>query len=80
MLSFTSHYRKSGAETARVLVSFDGGTPQPILTDGGDVTARIERLAVPVPAGAQTLKVTWSLASGDNDWYWAVDNPILTTS
>ncbi|MGW6279951.1 alkaline phosphatase family protein [Kribbella sp. NPDC055071] len=80
VLTFSSHYLKSGAETASVLVSFDGGTPQTVLTYTGDTIAKLERLTIPVPAGAKGVKVTWSLAKGDNDWYWAVDNPQLTKS
>jgi hypothetical protein len=74
-VSFSSHYLKSGNETATVLAAFDGGTPKPILTYTADVIAKQERLTVPVPAGARTLKLTWSLTNGDNDWYWAIDNP-----
>ncbi|TDD56342.1 nucleotide pyrophosphatase [Kribbella antibiotica] len=74
-ISFSSHYLKSGNETATVLVSFDNAAAKPILTYTADAIAKQERLTVPVPAGARNLKVTWSLANGDNDWYWAIDNP-----
>jgi hypothetical protein len=77
-LTFSSHYLKSGNETATVLASFDGATPKPILTYTADTVAKLERLTVPVPAGARNLTLTWSLTNGDNDWYWAVDNPQLT--
>lgn len=79
-LTFSSHYLKSGNETAAVQASFDGGTPQPVLTYTKDTIAKLERLTIPVPAGAHTVKITWSLTKGDNDWYWAVDNPHLTKS
>lgn len=79
-LTFSSHYLKSGAETASVLVSFDGAAPTPILTYTTDAIAKVERLTIPVPPGARTAKLTWSLTKGDNDWYWAVDNPQLTKS
>lgn len=77
-LSFSSHYLKSGNETATVLASFDGAAPKPVLTYTADAIAKLERLTIPVPSGARTLKITWSLTQGDNDWYWAIDNPQLT--
>lgn len=77
-LTFSSHYLKSGNETATVQASFDGAAPKPVLTYTKDTIAKIERLTIPVPAGAHTVKITWSLTNGDNDWYWAVDNPHLT--
>lgn len=79
-LTFSSHYLKSGNETATVQATFDGATPKPILTYTTDTIAKLERLTIPVPAGARTVKITWSLTKGDNDWYWAIDNPQLTKS
>lgn len=75
-LTFSSHYLKSGNETATVLATFDNAAPQPVLTYTAD--AKQERLTIPVPANAHTLKLTWSLTNGNNDWYWSIDNPQLT--
>ncbi|GAB3945507.1 hypothetical protein GCM10029976_071410 [Kribbella albertanoniae] len=74
-VTFSSHYLKSGNETATVLAAFDNAAPKPVLTYTADAIAKQERLTIPVPAGARTLKLTWSLTNGDNDWYWAIDNP-----
>ncbi|MFC9895634.1 alkaline phosphatase family protein [Nocardia sp. NPDC127579] len=79
-VSFVSHYRKHGSETATVTVSFDDGAARPVLTYTADVTARLEHLEVPVPAGASTLRVAWELTAGNNDWYWAVDAPGIHTT
>jgi hypothetical protein len=77
-LTFSSHYLKSGAETATVLASFDGAPGTKLLSYASDTIAKQERLTIAVPSGARTAKITWSLANGDNDWYWAVDNPHFT--
>nr|WP_239063130.1 alkaline phosphatase family protein [Streptomyces sp. SID13031] len=79
-LTFSSHYLKSGNETATVQATFDGAAPKPVLTYTADTIAKLERLTIPVPAGAHTVKITWSLTKGDNDWYWSIDNPHLTTN
>ncbi|SER58125.1 alkaline phosphatase family protein [Actinokineospora terrae] len=79
-VGFSSHYRKEGNETATVTVSFDGGAARTALTYTGDAIAKIESLSIAVPAGAQSAKVTWRLANGANNWYWAVDAPVFTTA
>jgi len=79
-ISFASHYLKEGSETATVSVSFDGGTATKLLTYDGDAVATPEKLSVQVPSGASTMRVTWSLTNGNNNWYWAVDNPEVSVS
>ncbi|GLW94549.1 alkaline phosphatase family protein [Actinokineospora globicatena] len=79
-VGFSSHYRKEGAETATVTVSFDGGTPRTLSTYTGDTIAKIESLSTSIPAGAQSAKITWRLSNGSNNWYWAVDAPTFATS
>jgi hypothetical protein len=74
-LSFSSHYRKAGNETASVLVSFDGGAWKTVETYTGDRIASIDAQEIAVPAGAKKMRVQWSLTDGDDDWYWAVDAP-----
>lgn len=73
-VSFGSHYRKEGAETASVLVSFDGGAWRNVTTYTADRIASIDRHVVAVPAGASSMRVRFSLTNGDNNWYWAVDD------
>ncbi|WP_194813742.1 alkaline phosphatase family protein [Nocardia sp. XZ_19_385] len=79
-IAFVSHYRKHGAETATVTVSFDDGPARSVRTYTGDVTARPEHLEVAVPTGARTMRVAWELTGGNNDWYWAVDAPVIAAS
>ncbi|GLZ42988.1 alkaline phosphatase family protein [Actinokineospora sp. NBRC 105648] len=79
-IGFSSHYRKEGNETATVSVSFDGGAARTVLTSTGDAIAKIESLRVAVPAGAAKMTVTWRLAGGVNNWYWAVDAPTIATA
>jgi hypothetical protein len=74
-VSFGSHYRKDGNETASVLVSFDGGAWKTVETYTADHIASIDTQTVAVPSGAKQMRVAWALTNGDNNWYWAVDNP-----
>jgi hypothetical protein len=75
-ITFGSHYRKEGNETASVLVSFDNGaTWTTASTLAGDSTAAIQTVTVAVPAGKTSMRVAWALTNGDNNWYWAVDAP-----
>lgn len=79
-LRFSSHYRKEGREVAAVSVSFNGGAPREVLRYSGDVLAKSEVVSVPIPAGATTVRFTWSLTNGNNNWYWAVDAPSVSAS
>lgn len=73
-LSFFSHYRKEGAETAAVQVSFDGGAWSTVTTYTGDRIAAVDTHTIAVPAGASSMRVRFSLTNGDNNWYWAIDD------
>ncbi|WP_439693810.1 hypothetical protein ACRQ4B_06170 [Curtobacterium sp. SP.BCo] len=75
-VSFGSHYRKEGNETASVLVSYDNGstwTTTSTLT--ADAIAAEQSVTVQVPTGKTSMRVAWALINGDNNWYWAIDNP-----
>ncbi|HVK20550.1 MAG TPA: alkaline phosphatase family protein [Actinokineospora sp.] len=75
LVIFKSHYRKEGLETATMTVAFDGGPETEVLRYGGDVIAKHEQLNVAVPVGAGKMVVRWRLSNGDNDFYWAIDDP-----
>ncbi|SDI71829.1 Type I phosphodiesterase / nucleotide pyrophosphatase [Actinokineospora alba] len=75
LVIFKSHYRKEGLETATMTVSFDGGPEKEIVRYTGDVIAKHEQYNVTVPAGASKMVVRWRLSNGDNDFYWAIDDP-----
>lgn len=80
-VNYDQNYRQTGPQIAAVDVSFDGGAPQRQFTYstailGDQVYRENETIAVPVnvPAGAQSVKVSWVMEDATNDWYWAIDN------
>jgi Ca2+-binding RTX toxin-like protein len=83
-LTFDSHWRPFDDQTGTVLVSFDGGASVEILrydstttndTDQRNETVSIDFLA---PASASEMEVFWRYDDADNDWYWAIDNIVLS--
>lgn len=84
-LSFDSHWRPEDSQTAEVLVSVDGGTPTAILhfdsanttDDGSNQNERIS-LDFKVPDTAASVEFFWKMSEAGNDWFWAVDNIVLT--
>jgi len=73
-LSFGNHYRQAGAQSAQVLVSYDGGAWSRVASYSTDQIAQVARVPLTVPKGAGQVRVKWVL-TGDNDWYWAIDDP-----
>ncbi|NLT76294.1 MAG: hypothetical protein GXX98_07210, partial [Planctomycetes bacterium] len=70
-------------QTAKIMVSFDGGEPVEVLLWESDESspnykpyATNESVAVGIrkPAGAQNMVVTFGLVEAGNDWWWAIDN------
>jgi len=70
-------------QTANVKVSFDGGEPIQLLLWESDssspnykpyATNEAVTVAIPKPAGAQKMVVTFGLFDAGNDWWWAIDN------
>jgi hypothetical protein len=70
-------------QTAKVTVSFDGGEPIQLLLWESDenspnykpyATNEAVTVAIPKPAGAQKMVVTFGLFDAGNDWWWAIDN------
>ncbi|OKI56228.1 alkaline phosphatase family protein [Streptomyces sp. MJM1172] len=72
-LTYQSHYRHEAGQTAQVLVSYDGGAPAVVKTYTADALARSEALTLQVPAGATDVQIRFRY-SGNNNWFWAVDN------
>ncbi|MGZ9931127.1 alkaline phosphatase family protein [Streptomyces sp. NC-S4] len=72
-LTFQTHYRHEAGQTAQVLVSYDGAAPTVVKTYTADAVARSESLALQVPAGATDVQVRFRY-SGNNNWFWTVDN------
>ncbi|MEU8886814.1 alkaline phosphatase family protein [Streptomyces sp. NPDC048442] len=73
-LTFFSHYLQDGPQRGDVLVSFDGAADQLVKTYAADARNTAEKLTVPVPDGARTVRVKFRLRDARNNWYWAVDN------
>lgn len=74
-------------QTGEVMVSFDGGTPVSVLLWQSDDTlpnfkpdATNEQVSevVAVPNGAQTATIMWQMRDAANDWWWAIDNVVVT--
>ncbi|MFD3780857.1 alkaline phosphatase family protein [Streptomyces sp. NPDC058612] len=72
-LSFQTHYRQEAGQTAQVLVSYNGGAPAVVKSYTADAVAKAESIALQVPAGATDVQVRFRY-SGDNNWYWTVDD------
>ncbi|WP_308346910.1 alkaline phosphatase family protein [Streptomyces sp. ISL-66] len=72
-LTFQTHYRHEAGQSAQVLVSYNGGTPAVVKSYTADAVARSESIALQVPADATDVQVRFRY-SGDNNWYWTVDN------
>ncbi|MCX4801317.1 alkaline phosphatase family protein [Streptomyces sp. NBC_01214] len=72
-LTFQSHYRHEAGQTAQVLVSYNGAAPAVVKTYTADAVAKSESLALQVPAGATDVQVRFRY-SGNNNWFWTVDN------
>jgi hypothetical protein len=71
-------------QTAKVLVSFDGGELQEVLEwqsvpelpnyQDDDSTNESVSITVNNPEGAQEMQVYFQLVNAGNDWWWAIDN------
>ncbi len=75
-------YTVGGVEQAPVNVihwdSDDGshgaGNGQFFKPDAVDEAVSLDRAALQIPAGAQSVRFEYSLTHGRNDWWWAIDN------
>ncbi len=75
----TTFYRQEGAQSAQVLVSFNGGTPTPVKSYTADVISKPQSLTVAVPAGASSASFRFRY-TGANNWYWTIDGVKVTAS
>lgn len=86
-LSFDSSFRPFDGMTGEVQVSFDGGDFQSLIVfdtanSGGD--SSLTRVNEPValdfeaPVAAENVSFSFNLRNAGNDWWWAVDNIVLT--
>ncbi|GAB2488011.1 hypothetical protein GCM10027082_44170 [Comamonas humi] len=82
-LAFTNFYRGGGAgtESGRVLVSYDGAAPVLLQAFNGANLSRQnqkETLYFQPPAGAQQAQLVWEYNKAANNWYWGIDEVVLT--
>jgi len=78
-LDFTTFYRQEGAQTAQVLVSFNGGTPTVVRSYTSDVVSQPQSLTVDVPSGAVGVHFRFRY-TGSNNWYWVIDGVRISQS
>ncbi|WP_236245055.1 alkaline phosphatase family protein [Streptomyces sp. CC210A] len=78
-LAYTTHYRQEPGQTARVLASFNGGTPVVVREYTADAVAQQQSLTLDVPAGASSVSFRFHY-TGANNWYWVLDDVRFTAS
>ena len=86
--SWRPEYDSDYHQTGNLTVSFDGGAPvelflwesDPSSPNFKDDNSTNETITVEIdhPAGAQTMVLTFGLFDAGNDWWWAIDNLVLT--
>ena len=86
--SWRPEYDSDYHQTGNLTVSFDGGEPvelflwesDPSSPNFKDDNSTNETITVEIdhPAGAQTMVLTFGLFYAGNDWWWAIDNLVLT--
>ncbi|QES52351.1 nucleotide pyrophosphatase [Streptomyces venezuelae] len=75
-LRYQTHYRHEAGQTAQVLVSYNGGAATVVKNHTADAIAKSEAVTLQVPAGATDVQIRFRY-TGNNNWYWAVDNVTL---
>jgi len=91
VLTFDSSWRPefddNYHQTANLKVSFDGGPAEELfrwVSDGAspnykaDATNETVTIAIDKPEGAKTMVLTFGLFDAGNDWWWAIDNLLVT--
>jgi len=83
-LVFDSSWRPEGNQKGNVTVSYDGGEAQEVLllstaTTQDNETNEKKVLSLAIPAGAQEMVLTFGMFDAGNNWFWAIDNVLVTT-
>ncbi|WP_306330165.1 alkaline phosphatase family protein [Streptomyces venezuelae] len=76
-VSYATNYKVDGPQTGDVYISFDGGPRQLLQSYRADRNA-FEKLAVAVPAGATTARLSFRY-TGTNSAFWTIDQVALTS-
>ena len=80
-LAFDSSFRPYATQTATVAVSYDGGVAKTVferIESTDDKTNERIVVALANPEGAKKMTITFGLAEAGNDWWWAIDNILVT--
>ena len=83
-LVFDSSWRPEGNQTGNVTVKFDGGEAHELLRlDTGSTqdneTNEKKVVSVSIPAGAKEMVLAFGMFDAGNNWFWAIDNVLVTT-
>jgi hypothetical protein len=85
-LYFDSSWRAEGNQAAAIEARFDGGAPVPVASWTSVAGTRLKPDAVNEtlmyqvanPAGAHSVTFTFKLFDAGNNWWWAIDNLLVT--
>ncbi|MHC4322726.1 MAG: LamG domain-containing protein, partial [Planctomycetota bacterium] len=86
-LIFDSSWRPESSQTANITASFDGGDPVEVMLWVSNSGSQFyhdhntnETVTVPLdnPEGAQSLVLTFGYFDASNNWWWAIDNVLVT--
>jgi len=87
-LTFDSSWRAEGTQKANITASYDGGPEVEVLRFESDPAspsfqpdALNERTGFRLdhPAGATNMVLTFGYFDADNNWWWAIDNLLVST-
>ncbi|WP_138896555.1 alkaline phosphatase family protein, partial [Streptomyces chryseus] len=78
-LGFTTFYRQEGSQSARILASWNGGTPVAVRSYTADVVSQPQSLTLNVPSGATSVGFRFHY-TGSNNWYWVIDGVKITAA
>ena len=86
-LKFDSSWRPESSQTANITASYDGGNPIEVMLWVSNSSNPFyhdhntnETVIVPLdnPEGAQSLVLTFGYYDASNNWWWAIDNLVVS--
>ncbi|MFH1744016.1 MAG: hypothetical protein ABIH23_33850 [bacterium] len=87
ILTFDSSWRPEDTQEANLTASFDGGDPVTLFiwsSDANDPNYKDDNsvndaifMPISIPAGAQSMVLTFGMYNSTNDWWWAIDNIVV---
>ncbi len=83
-IAFDSHYWQEDTQQATLTAVFDSGDSVELLAYGPGSAGEEKNLHLvfeaPVPAGAASVQLVFRMFNATNDWYWAIDNILVTAA